>query len=83
MNIFDNLPSLAKPKTSRLRDELGNYLGTDIEEVEDPIAWWNERRSVYPRLSRMALDYLSVPGKFKLTYFYSTTLINQLNSYVR
>ncbi|KAF8667473.1 hypothetical protein AX14_006338 [Amanita brunnescens Koide BX004] len=61
VNIFDNLPSLAKPKTSHLCDELENYLGTDIEEVEDPIAWWNECRSVYPQLSRMVLDYLSVP----------------------
>ncbi|KIL55688.1 hypothetical protein M378DRAFT_90563, partial [Amanita muscaria Koide BX008] len=26
------------------------------------IAWWHGRRSVYPRLSRMALDYLTIPA---------------------
>jgi len=24
--------------------------------------WWFKNRAVYPRLSRMALDYLSIPG---------------------
>jgi hypothetical protein len=61
-NIFDNLPSLAKPQTSHLRDELAVYLLAPIEEAEDPILWWSERRAVYPRLSRMALDYLTIPG---------------------
>ncbi|KIL55579.1 hypothetical protein M378DRAFT_90715, partial [Amanita muscaria Koide BX008] len=61
-NIFDNLPSLAKPKVSHLRDELAIYLSTDIEDVKNPIAWWYERRSLFPRLSRMALDYLTIPA---------------------
>ncbi|KIL63966.1 hypothetical protein M378DRAFT_79034, partial [Amanita muscaria Koide BX008] len=61
-NIFDNLPSLAKPKLSHLRDELAIYLSTDVEDITNPIAWWLERRSLYPRLSRMALDYLTIPA---------------------
>jgi hypothetical protein len=24
--------------------------------------WWFEKRYLYPQLSRMALDYLSIPG---------------------
>lgn len=24
--------------------------------------WWHDRRTLYPRLSRMALDYLSIPA---------------------
>ena len=28
--------------------------------------WWYERKHIYPRLSRMAMDYLSIPGKHSL-----------------
>jgi hypothetical protein len=63
-NIFYNLPSLAPPKASDLRDELDRYLSTDPEDIENVLAWWHERRSSYPQLSRMALDYLTIPGKF-------------------
>lgn len=35
----------------------------DVEHVVDPIAWWYERRDTYPHLSRMALDYLTIPGE--------------------
>lgn len=62
-NIFYSLPSLAPPKPSELRDELDRYLGTDPESVGDVIAWWHDRRNAYPELSRMALDYLTIPGK--------------------
>lgn len=31
-------------------------------EVVDPFAYWHERRGIYPRLSQMALDLLSVPA---------------------
>ncbi len=68
-NIFDNLPSLAKPQTSRLCDELAVYLLAPIKEAEDPILWWSKRRAVYPRLSCMALDYLTIPGKSSTNTF--------------
>jgi hypothetical protein len=45
-------------------NELDEYLSQAIEKVKDPIAWWWDHRTVYPRLSAMALDYLSIPGKF-------------------
>jgi hypothetical protein len=48
-----------------LRSELDTYLGTDPEHVTDALAWWYEHKHVYPCLHRMALDYLSIPGKFK------------------
>jgi hypothetical protein len=44
-------------------DEVDEYLGQAIERVRDPIAWWWDHRLMYPRLSAMALDYLSIPGK--------------------
>jgi hypothetical protein len=60
-NIFDNLPDLA-PALSDLLDELDRYLATDVEDVRDALMWWYERRATFPRLSRMARDYLSIPG---------------------
>lgn len=47
-----------------MRDELDRYLSTDPEHVSDALAWWYEHKHVYPRLHRMALDYLSIPGMF-------------------
>ena len=44
-------------------DELDEYPGQAIEKVKDPIAWWWNHQKVYPQLSEMALDYLSIPGK--------------------
>ena len=43
-------------------NELDDYLSQAIEKVSDPIAWWWDHRKVYPTLSAMAFDYLSVPG---------------------
>jgi hypothetical protein len=35
----------------------------DVEKVKDGLMWWNERCTAFPHLSRMACDYLSIPGK--------------------
>jgi hypothetical protein len=70
-NIFDDLPALSAPSKSDLRDELDRYLSTDPEHVTDSVAWWYEKRFVYPRLHRMALDYLTIPGKF--IYIFSSS----------
>ena len=61
-NIFDSLPVICAPKVTDLRDELDSYLSTDPEHTADALLWWAERKHVYPSLSRMALDYLSIPG---------------------
>ena len=61
-NIFDDLPDLA-PVSSNTSDELDRYLMADVENIKDGLGWWNERRSAFPHLSRMACDYLSIPGK--------------------
>jgi hypothetical protein len=60
--MFDAIPALAAPGQSHLCSELDHYLSTDIEDVQDALQWWNDRCSAYPSLSRMALDYLSIPG---------------------
>jgi hAT family C-terminal dimerisation region len=62
--VFDTLPSLNAPKPHELGDELDRYLSIDPEAVEDVLMWWHGRRAMYPCLSRMALDYLTIPGVF-------------------
>lgn len=62
-NIFDDLPALAAPTTeAEVNDELDAYLAEKTEKVKDLCRWWYERRSTYPRLYRMALDYHTIPG---------------------
>jgi len=67
-NIFNNLPDLA-PMAADYRDELKRYLATDVENVKDPLMWWYERHDRFPRLSRMARDYLSIPGEWCCSKF--------------
>lgn len=43
-------------------DELKHYLAADVELVKDAVSWWQGKRQKYPRLSRMAIDYLNIPG---------------------
>ncbi|KAL4264910.1 Vacuolar processing and transposase activity regulator [Pleurotus pulmonarius] len=61
-NIFDSLPALAAPITRELCDELERYLSTDLEITTNIIQWWVEHRAMYARLSRMAIDYLTIPA---------------------
>ena len=59
---FANI-SVTKQVGSR-SSELDEYLRKAVENVKEPLAWWITNRHVYPNLSHMALDYLSIPGKF-------------------
>jgi hypothetical protein len=68
VNIFDALPSLAAPKATELSDELTIYLATDPVHTKDALRWWYNKREQFPTLSRMALDYLSIPGTFTSNY---------------
>lgn len=48
-------------------NELDDYLSRPPETFKscpNPLRWWYEHRERYPRLSRMALDYLSIPGTY-------------------
>jgi len=62
VNIF-NIILNSSSKPTDLREELDHYLSTDMEGVQNVLAWWWEHCAMYPCLSRMALDYLSIPGK--------------------
>jgi hypothetical protein len=44
--------------------ELETYLAQPVEKVRDVISWWWDHRAAFPKLSVMALDYLSAPGVF-------------------
>lgn len=59
--MFDTLLN-APTSSTEVREEIDRYLDTDTDVVDNPLLWWWERRSMYPCLSRMALDYLSIPG---------------------
>ena len=61
-NMFDNILS-AKSTVPAGVDEFTSYLEEKVENVGDPIAWWLTQRNRYPRLSKMALDYLLIPGQ--------------------
>lgn len=70
MNIFNNLPTLVKK--GLLKDELDSYLAMEVEEFqtnEDMIKWWHDHWSTYLHLSRMVLDYLTIPGKHNIIDF--------------
>jgi hAT family C-terminal dimerisation region len=51
-------------KTANEREcEFDTYIANPYGDPDicDPLAWWRENESNYPRLSRMARDYLAVP----------------------
>jgi hypothetical protein len=76
LNVYDNLPTLSMFKPAKLDDEITRYLKADIENinVSDGLKWWAGQRQTYPCLSRMALDYLSIPGMCStLIYLYMLT----------
>jgi hypothetical protein len=50
---------------SSAAQELTGYLSAPVDPaVRDPLKWWWDHRYEYPHLSRMARDYLSIPGEF-------------------
>jgi hAT family C-terminal dimerisation region len=60
--MFANI-SVTKKVGSRV-SEIEKYLRKPVEHVKDPLKWWETNRCVYPKLARMATDFLSIPGKF-------------------
>ncbi|XP_078039012.1 E3 SUMO-protein ligase ZBED1 [Augochlora pura] len=50
--------------TNSLKDELDRYLRLKlINRKSNPISWWNtEGRTMFPRLMKIALEYLCVPA---------------------
>ena len=61
-NIFDALPTVSAAAKVTPKNELDHYLAAPTKATCDPLLWWVEKQKTYPRLSRMARDYLSVPA---------------------
>ena len=59
---FLDFGNLSVPTAARTH-EIDDYLRLAVENVTDPLQWWNNNRFLYPNLSRMARDYLCIPGK--------------------
>jgi len=64
MNMFDSLPAFSGVTSFTDCDELSQYLSEDVVSMkpQDTLVWWASKKTIYPRLSRMAFDYLSIPG---------------------
>jgi hypothetical protein len=63
--MFDDLGiTIILPNTvPSILDELQHYLRSDLDTPgEGPLKWWRSKQQLYPRLSLMALNYLSIPG---------------------
>lgn len=63
----DGFGNISVGKKVPKRSEIDVYLSLAVENVKDPLKWWVDNRQAYPNLSRMARDYLSIPGKLILS----------------
>jgi hypothetical protein len=79
LNVYNHLPSLTTFESATPTDELTRYLHNDIENINigDALQWWAGKERLYPRLSRMAMDYLSIPGKSPLLIVFIIVLTHQ------
>lgn len=64
--MFEALASAPLKSLNSDDDELDAFLMEACVDVVDAVAWWYDHRKAYPRLSRMALDYLTIPGMCSL-----------------
>ena len=61
-NIFDALLTYSDPHLDVSDNELERYLKEPREAVMNIVQWWIDNSKRYPCLSRMALDYHTIPG---------------------
>ena len=55
--------------------ELDQYLKSPrIKDVKDPLKWWFDNCGSYPRLYRMARDFLMIPGE--IFFFFTLIYLN-------
>lgn len=62
-NMFDDDPL---DERAPAKSELQRYLETPPEKIrpDEALQWWRENQGAFPHLSRMAMDYLTIPGEF-------------------
>ncbi|PIL31003.1 hypothetical protein GSI_05696 [Ganoderma sinense ZZ0214-1] len=61
-NLFNILDDFDADPDEDIRDKLEHYLTAPTQKVTDVIQWWKDRQGIYPNLSRMAIDYLTIPA---------------------
>lgn len=59
----DDFGDISLGTAGSLADELDDYLRQPVENTKVPLQWWVHNQKTYPNLHRMALDYLSIPGR--------------------
>lgn len=64
--MFDDLDESFGEANDALTDEIAAYLSSGTEKCSDPIRWWKSNARTYPKLHRMAIDYLCIPGASSL-----------------
>ncbi|KAK0155081.1 Zinc finger BED domain-containing protein 1 [Merluccius polli] len=56
-------PASSLSEVDRIRAELATYLLiSEISEDADPLQWWKKQEENFPRLSKLARKYLSIPA---------------------
>ena len=66
-DILDDIPGYAPLPSVAVQNELDQYLAEPLVNLrphDSVLKWWHDRRSMYPNLSRMALDFLTIPCKW-------------------
>lgn len=71
MNIFDSIMDILPTSNT---DKLHCYLAADVKDVKDGLIWWYEQCMSFLCLSRMAHDYLSIPGEQVVSFYLSNAL---------
>ena len=65
VNPFDEAPVLERQRscaTSR-GNGITRYLDDEpVPSITDPVKWWSKQTDYDPRLARMAMYYLTIPG---------------------
>jgi hypothetical protein len=55
--------SIFKKKRIEPYSELEDYLSSSVARFNElPLKWWKQNEKSYPNLSKMAKDYLAIPG---------------------
>ncbi len=59
---FQQWVNSRRPRRSETANELERYYRLEPQPVDDPVQWWVDHRTAFPRLSRFALDLLAIPA---------------------